>query len=107
MDTARRQLAERLKGARELRGLSQEAVARQLGLPRPAISHIENGHRRVEALELTELARIYERPLSYFTMDDRESPFERLRRATDDLTEADRDEVVKFAEELKRRRNAT
>ena len=107
MDTARRQLAERLKGAREHRGLSQEAVARQLGLPRPAISHIENGHRRVEALELTELARIYERPLSYFTMDDRESQFERLRRATDDLNEADRDEVVKFAEDLKRRRNAT
>jgi transcriptional regulator with XRE-family HTH domain len=107
MDTARRQLAERLKGARELRGLSQEAVARQLGLPRPAISHIENGHRRVEALELTELARIYERPLSYFTMDDRESQFDKLRRATDDLNETDRDEVIKFAEDLKRRRNAT
>jgi transcriptional regulator with XRE-family HTH domain len=107
MDTARRQLAERLKGARELRGLSQEAVARQLGLPRPAISHIENGHRRVEALELTELARIYERPLSYFTMNEHESQFEKLRRATEDLNDQDRDEVIRFAEDLKRRRNVT
>jgi transcriptional regulator with XRE-family HTH domain len=107
MDTARRMLAERLRDAREHRGLSQEAVARQLGLPRPAISHIENGHRRVEALELTELARIYDRPLSYFTTDAREAQLERLVRATAELAEADRDEVLRFAEELKRRRYGT
>jgi transcriptional regulator with XRE-family HTH domain len=107
MDTARRQLASRLRDAREHRGLSQEAVARQLGLPRPAISHIENGHRRVEALELTELARIYDQPLSYFTMDPREIQFERLRRATTELNEDDRDEVIKYAEDLKRRRYGT
>lgn len=107
MDTARRQLAERLRDARETRGLSQEAVARQLGLPRPAISHIENGHRRVEALELTELARIYDRPLSYFTTDAREAQLERILRAAVDLDEADRDAIIKFAEELKRRRYGT
>jgi len=107
MDTARRMLAERLRDARETRGLSQEAVARQLGLPRPAISHIENGHRRVEALELTELARIYDRPLSYFTTDGREAQLERVVRVTSELTEADRDEVIKYAEELKRRRYGT
>ena len=39
--------------------------------------------------------------------DAREAQLERVVRATAELGEADRDEVIKFAEELKRRRYGT
>ena len=53
-------LAERLKEARKLAGISQGHVARILGLHRPAISEVEAGNRRVSADELARLAEIYD-----------------------------------------------
>jgi transcriptional regulator with XRE-family HTH domain len=101
----KRQLAQRLRDAREASGLSQEEVAKKLGLPRPAISQLENGHRRVEALELARLAKLYERPLGFFA--DEEAPgserLESLQRAASDLSEKDREEVLRFAEYLRQR----
>ena len=43
----RLQIAERLKKARELSGLSQAQVALKLNVQRPAISEIEAGRRKV------------------------------------------------------------
>lgn len=51
-------LGARLRGARENRGLSQEAVAAALGIGRPAVSLIESGKRGVSTLELTKLADV-------------------------------------------------
>jgi len=48
----RGQIAERLKEARRLAGLSQGHVARILGLHRPSVSEMEAGNRRVSAEEL-------------------------------------------------------
>ena len=53
-------IAERLKEARKLAGISQGNVAKFLGLHRPAISEIEAGNRRVSAEELARLAKIYD-----------------------------------------------
>jgi transcriptional regulator with XRE-family HTH domain len=58
--TKRGQIAERLKEARKLAGLSQGHVARMLGLHRPSISEIEAGNRRVAADELAKLAALYD-----------------------------------------------
>lgn len=104
MSTAdRKRLAERLRQAREAAGLSQGDVARELNLPRPAISQIENGNRRVEALELARFAKLYSRPLSYFADDEPvgSKPLDTLQRESAGLSEQDWAEVLRFAEFLR------
>ncbi len=56
----RAQIAERLREARKLAGLSQGHVARMLGLHRPSVTEMEAGNRRVSADELARLAEIYD-----------------------------------------------
>ena len=56
----RAHIAERLKEARKLAGLSQGNVAKMLGLHRPSVSEMEAGNRRVSADELARLAEIYD-----------------------------------------------
>lgn len=58
-DSLRRDLATRLKLARESAGLTQGQVAGQLGWHRPTVSEIEAGRRRVLAEELKTLAELY------------------------------------------------
>lgn len=101
-------LGEKLKEARDYLGLSQEEVSKVIGIPRAAISLIETGQRRVDALELKEFARIYQRQVSYFT--DEEVTAEAsansvnfLPRAFQELTEKDQEELIRFAEFLKSR----
>jgi transcriptional regulator with XRE-family HTH domain len=105
-EPARMRLAERLRLAREAADISQDAVAQALGVPRAAISQIEHGNRRVEAIELARLAKLYKKPLSYFA-DDEATPesqeFDLLKRATADLSDKDRSEVLRFAEFLRGR----
>ena len=58
-DEERRRLGDRLREARKYLGLKQEEVATYLKIPRTALTDIENGQRKVEAIELTRLARLY------------------------------------------------
>jgi transcriptional regulator with XRE-family HTH domain len=103
-DAKRRDLGQKLKECREYLGLSQEDVAAHLGVPRTAISQLERGNRKVDALELQTLARLYQRPLEYLTGEDAEAPkeshFDILGRAASRLSETDREEVTRFAEFL-------
>ena len=55
----RKDLATRLKLAREMSGLTQGQVANQLGWHRPTVSEMEAGRRRVLAEELKTLADLY------------------------------------------------
>ncbi len=105
-DEKRKKLAERLRMAREAAKLSQDDVARELLLPRPAISQIENGHRRVEALELARLAKLYGRPLGFFA-DEEPMGADALYRTTAALSEKDRAEVLRFAEFLRQKADDT
>lgn len=104
-DDGRKQLAERLREAREAAGLSQGDVAQKLSMPRPAISQIENGHRRVEALELARLAKLYGRPLGFFADEEPVGArrLDALNRTAAALSEKDRAEVLRFAEFLRQR----
>jgi transcriptional regulator with XRE-family HTH domain len=54
-----RALGRRLRHLRERAGLSQRDVADELGLYRPAVTLIEAGLQRVDALRLVGLARLY------------------------------------------------
>ena len=58
-------IAERLKEARKLAGLSQSHVAKMLGLHRPSVTEMEAGNRRVSAHELARLAEIYDVSLAW------------------------------------------
>jgi transcriptional regulator with XRE-family HTH domain len=61
IDSVKRgQIAERLKQARKLAGLSQGHVAKILGLQRPSVTEMEAGNRRVSADEIARLAEIYD-----------------------------------------------
>ena len=69
-DDDRKTLGERLREAREYLGFSQEEVATFLGVSRSALSLIETGQRKVDALELKKLAGLYKRPVGYFTGEE-------------------------------------
>jgi transcriptional regulator with XRE-family HTH domain len=109
-ETERRRLGEKLREARKYVGLSQEEVAGFLKVPRTALTDIENGQRKVEALELKRLAELYRQPVSYFTGEDAaSSPFPadvaHLARQAASLSEKDREELGRFAEFLRARAN--
>ena len=104
----RRRLGDRLKEARKYLGLKQEEVATYLKIPRTALTDIESGQRRVEAIELTRLAKLYRQPVAYFTGEDEASaslPVDvaHLARRVADLSQQDRDELARFAEYLRAR----
>ena len=62
MDTVSINLGKAVKRLREDLGLSQEEVAARLGLPRPSISQIESGRRKVAADELLKLSQLLHAP---------------------------------------------
>lgn len=106
--TDRQKLGARLREAREYLGLSQDEVAKYLEIPRTALSHIESGQRRIDALELKKAAHLYKRPVAYFTGETQAEaslPDEvaHLTRAAADLSERDRRELSRFADYLKAR----
>ena len=61
-----RQLLLRLKEARKAAGMSQEGVATTLGVRQKYISKIETGERRIDPIELQELAGLYGKPIEFF-----------------------------------------
>ncbi|MFA6037803.1 MAG: ImmA/IrrE family metallo-endopeptidase [Legionellales bacterium] len=66
-------LAHRLRQAREDCGMSQQAVADQLSLPRTAITQIEAGNRLISTFELINLAKLYRQPPAYFFEEEPEN----------------------------------
>ncbi len=100
----RTNLAAKLKAAREYVGLSQEEVAEMLKVPRSAISLMEKGDRKVDALELKQLAHIYQRSVHYFTgtpeTSDVHEQVAHLARTASTLKPKDLEELRRFAEFL-------
>ena len=104
-------MAQRLREAREYVGLSQEDVARTLGLSRPAITNIETGNRRVEAVELDKLATIYRQSVTFLLSGEEAvgavpAQVQFLARAVKGLSPTDMEEVARFASFLKRSSDA-
>ena len=102
-------LGGRLRRVRRDRGLSQLEVAGHLKIPRSALSHIENGRRGLDALELKRLADLYRYPASYFTGDsspaaDLGEALEPLLQTVAGLSRHDRQELRRFAEYLRARK---
>jgi len=111
-DYNRTMLASRLKEMREYLSLSQEEVAEMMEIPRSAISLIENGERKVDALELKRFAEIYQCPIDYFTGttseatgSSREIAF--LAKAAAKLSAKDREELLRFAQFLNAKKGSS
>jgi transcriptional regulator with XRE-family HTH domain len=106
----RKAMGDRLRDAREYLGFSQEEVAAYLSIPRSALSLIEAGTRKVEALELKKLAGLYKRPLAYFTGDESEEEYgeevAHLARMARELSPEDRAELGRFADFLRAKKQS-
>ena len=95
----------RLKEAREYLALSQDEVAKAVEISRPAISLIESGERKVDAVELKKFSQLYQQPVDYFISGEKISAGEPkelayLTRAATKLTKEDRAELLRFAKFL-------
>ena len=113
MPTSPEHVREALAAAvRELRGrkrLSQEEVATFLGVARSALSLMESGQRKVDALELKKLAGLYKRPVGHFTGEEADetafgADVKHLARKVSDLSSEDREELARFADFLRARK---
>ena len=56
----------RLRQARLEAGLTQEQVALRIGVRQNFVSKDELGERRIDVVELAELAKLYGKPLEFF-----------------------------------------
>jgi transcriptional regulator with XRE-family HTH domain len=61
----RKRIAERIREARTLAGLSQGQVAKMMDMHRPSVSEIEAGNRRVSADELARFAELFDVSAAY------------------------------------------
>ena len=108
-EDARKTLGERLREAREYLGFSQDQVATYLGTSRSALSLMETGQRKVDALELKKLAALYKRPVGHFTGEEVEdftfgADVKHLARQVSELSPDDREELGRFADFLRARK---
>lgn len=107
VEDEQKRLGHRLREAREYIGLSQDAVAEVLRIPRPSISGMETGSRKVSSLELKALAALYKRPMEWFLGEipsEDHMQDEKLRalfRTTRNLSEEDKEKVLSFAQWLR------
>lgn len=66
----RKIISSRLAIARQNSGLSQAQVAKQINLPRPSITEIEAGRRRVSVEEIVQFADLYQVDLNWLSGQD-------------------------------------
>lgn len=96
-------IARRLREARESLGLSQDEVAQALRVSRPTISDIETCKKRITALELDQLAKLYRRDYGYLLEGEvAGAPIDNaLFRTTSSMSDEDKEKVLQFAEFLR------
>lgn len=106
VDQQRVELGSRIRKAREYIGLSQDDVASVLGISRPAVTLIEAGERKVEAIELRKLAALFGTTVDML-LDGEKSAAEEtdklayLARATQGLSESDMEQLLRFTDYLR------
>jgi transcriptional regulator with XRE-family HTH domain len=100
-------IGERLRKAREFLELKQEEAAAAVGIPRSALSLIENGRRKVDSEELARFARVYGQSVDALAGTSALPPLPEnvhaLARAATELSDNDRNELLRFAEFLQAR----
>lgn len=94
----------RLKESREAAGLTQEQVARLLGLPRPAISEMESEIRKVSAGELKQLAEHYKVSVQWLAGEPvhGDEKIKMAARKLSSLRDEDIDTVMRIVDSFRR-----
>lgn len=59
-------LLEKLRSARVEAGLTQIEAGKKLKKPQSYLSKVERGERKIEAIELVDFAKIYNKDINYF-----------------------------------------
>jgi transcriptional regulator with XRE-family HTH domain len=80
MGNGKELIAQRLKLAREISGLTQSQVAKIIGLHRPSISEIEAGRRNVTPEELLKFSEMYSVDVNWIVKGSRDSNNEKNSR---------------------------
>ena len=100
-DPRRALVADRLRAARKMAGLSQGQVAKELGLHRPSVTESEAGRRRVSAEELGRLAELYKVDVAWLAGEDRgDKHRDRVELAARELAKLDKDDLDRVLELL-------
>jgi len=82
---------------RERLGMTQEAVAEKIGIPRSAVSDIETGKRELSASELFRLTELFGESLDYLLgLEDDQPEEELVMLRAEEVTSAARAEVNRF-----------
>lgn len=101
-------IANRLREARKMAGLTQGHVAAELSLHRPTVSEIEAGNRSVTAEELTAFARLYEVSVAWLAgegaekLDPYSDKVQLAFRNLEKLSEKDLDKLLTALAAIKR-----
>jgi transcriptional regulator with XRE-family HTH domain len=96
-------LADRIKKAREQRGWSQQKLADRMNLDSSAISLIEDAKRSVKADELVLLSMFLERPVSYFLGEEEVPDLRHAVRSDPDLSQDDKRTILHIVDLAKSR----
>lgn len=98
-----KKLFERLRDVRNSLHLSQEYVAKAIGITRTAIVELEAGKRKISTDELEKFSELYQIPVEEL-MHGRasEMPVQMFARSFGELDEADQREILNLIEFKKR-----
>jgi len=66
MNDKNKQIGKKVKIARVIRDITQKELAKKTGVGYVTMSRIENGARNIMAIEIEKIAKILNRPISYF-----------------------------------------
>lgn len=105
-----KKLNEKIKKLRTQLNLSQEYVAKHLGINRTAFTQMENGNRKVMAEDLEKLSILFGVSADYLLNDDEMSqPAVMFARSFESLDETDKAEImnlIRFKEQIKAQRQS-
>jgi transcriptional regulator with XRE-family HTH domain len=88
LERKHQQIALRARIARENAGLSQGQAAKHLTIARPSLTEVEAGRRKISAVELAALAKLYGVSLAWLACED------------DEVTNPDRARIELAAREI-------
>lgn len=77
----KKQLGQKIRELREAGNLSQEEMAKKIGLSRAAISMTESGKRDLEALELAKIAQVFNIPADFLLRNESAATPKRKKQA--------------------------